>query len=212
MLKRILPAIVFAWLAVLPAFAQPRIATVDFQKVFDKYWRREQADAALRDREQTFEKELKAMYDDREKIVDDYTKLTTAAADQSVTKEERDKRKALADNKLLELKTADNTLRTARANAQDTILSQRKRLMESIVTEINDAVKAKAKASGFTLVLNSAASGGEVSPAVLYTNGENDLTETIIAQLNVGAPPANEAKKTGDKPADKSADKGTDRK
>ena len=205
MLKRILPLLVAGWLGALPALAQPRIATVDFQKVFEKYWRREQAAAALKDRETTFEKEIKGMRDDLEKMAIEYEKLREAANDQVVTKEERDKRKALAESKLLELKTGENTLRTADANAGDQLASQRKRLYESIVGEIADAVKAKAKAGGFTMVLNSSppAPGMALAAPVLYTNGENDLTDAIIAQINAGAPPPTDGQKAGEKAVDK---------
>ena len=210
MLKQILPLLVAGWLGLgaLPALAQPRIATVDFQKVFEKYWRREQAAAALKDREATFEKEIKGMRDDMEKMATDYEKLREAANDQIVTKEERDKRKTVAENKLLELKTADNTLRTADANARDQLASQQKRLYESIVGEIAEAVKAKAKAGGYTLVLNtsSPSAGIALTVPVIYTNGENDLTDTVLAQINAAAPPAaptSENPKAVDKTNDK---------
>ncbi len=208
MLKRILPLLAAGWLGALPALAQPRIATVDFQKVFEKYWRREQAAAALKDRELSFEKDIKGLRDDMEKMGTEYDKLREAANDQVVTKEERDKRKVLADNKLLELKTADNTLRTQTANAQDQLNSQKKRLYESILREIADAVKAKAKSGGYTLVLNTSSPGAGplLDSPVLYTNGENDMTDVVIAQLNAGAPlatPGSDGQKAGDKAADK---------
>jgi outer membrane protein len=209
-IKRILPLVLIAWLGALPVLAQPRIATVDLQKVFDKYWRREEAQLALKDREQTFEKEIKSLRDDMEKVAADYDKLRDSAQDQSVTPEERAKRKALADTKLLELKTADNTLRTTASNAQEQIMSQRKRLTDSIFTEINATIKAKAKASGYTLVLNTAAPSPGMVPSVLYSNGDNDMTDAILAQLNAGAPPrttGSDAPKSDDKSGDKAGDR-----
>ena len=209
-IKRILPLVLVAWLGALPVFAQPRIATVDVQKVFEKYWRREQAQAALKDRGQTFDKEIKNLQDDLEKLGADFEKLREASNDQSVTKEERDKRKALADNKLLEIKTAQNTLKTTAENARDQIMSQQKRLYDSIFEQITTAIKAKAKSSGYTLVLNTAPPSPGMVPSVLYTNGDSDLTDAILAQLNAGAPPP-VADPDANKPDGKSKDKPGDK-
>lgn len=187
-MKRILPLAVAVWFGAFPLLAQQRIATVDLQKVFDKYWRREQAALALKDREQSLDKDIKGLKDDMDKIEADYHKLDDAAQDQAVTPEERAKRKALADTKLLELKTAQNTLRTAAANAHDQLLTQQKRLFDSIFSEIDAAIKAKAKDKGYALVLNTSAPSSGMISSVLYSNGENDLTDAILTQLNAGAP------------------------
>ena len=48
----------------------------------------------------------------------------------------------------------------------------------------------RAKAAGYTLVLDSAAEGMSRTPVVFYTAGaENDLTPAVLAQLNAAAPP-----------------------
>ena len=43
----------------LPAVGQTRIGTIDLRKVFDNYWKRQQAEAALKERGTTMDKELK---------------------------------------------------------------------------------------------------------------------------------------------------------
>jgi Skp family chaperone for outer membrane proteins len=57
-----------------------------------------------------------------------------------------------------------------------------------ILKEINAAVAAKAKAAGCTLVIDIAAETINQTPMVIYSTGENDLTDAVLAQLNVGAP------------------------
>ena len=49
--------------------------------------------------------------------------------------------------------------------------------------EIQKVVADKAKAGGYTLVVNSAA-----NDALIYTAPESDITAAVITQLNVGAP------------------------
>jgi Skp family chaperone for outer membrane proteins len=61
------------------------------------------------------------------------------------------------------------------------------RMRENLLTEIRAAVNSKAKAGGYTLVFASDAVSGDRTPVILYTSGE-DLTDSVLAQLNAGAP------------------------
>ncbi len=188
-LKRLAPALLLAWLMTVPAMAQNRLATIDLRKVFEKYWRREQAEAALKSRGADLDKEYKSLVDEYNKAKEEFSKLVAKANDQSVSAEEREKRKTEADSKRLELQTSENTIRTFEGNARDTLDSQRKRMRDTILGEIRTAITAKAKTSGFTMVVDSAAETVNNTPVILYTNGENDITDNILSQLNAAAPP-----------------------
>ncbi len=199
---RILPGVVLACqLTVLPAMAQSKVATIDLRKVFDNYWKRQQAEAALKERGAGMDKELKGFVDDYKKSQEDYNKLVAAANDQSVTAEERDKRKAAAETKLAEIKTAENTIRTFEENARDQLDTSKKRMRDDILKDIRTAINAKAKTAGYTLVIDSASESFNQTPILLFTNGENDMTDAILSQLNAGAPPgAIDNSKPSDKP------------
>ena len=186
-----------------PAMGQNRIATIDLRKVFDNYWKKQEAEAALKKRGGDLDKELKGFMDDYKKLQDDYTKLLASANDQSVTPEERDKRKTAAEAKVAEIKTSENSIRTFEENAREQLDSQKKRMRDNILQDIRTAVNAKAKSAGYTLVVDSAADSINQTPVVLYTNGENDITDTILAQLNIGAPPTSPASDTTPKASDK---------
>ncbi|HEX3799860.1 MAG TPA: OmpH family outer membrane protein [Verrucomicrobiae bacterium] len=190
-MKRILSVtllFVFLVSAVSPAMAQGRVATIDLRKVFDKYWKREQAEAALKERGTGMDKEYKGFRDDYVKQQDEYTKLVAAANDQSVTAEERDKRKTAAETKLAEIKTTENTMRQFEENAREQLDTSKKRMRDDILKDIRAAISAKAKAAGYSLVIDSAAESINQTPILLYNNGENDMTDTILSQLNAGAP------------------------
>jgi outer membrane protein len=188
-LRRIVPGIILAFGLTLPVMGQTRIGTIDLRKVFDNYWKRQQAESALKEHGTELEKEFKSYVDDYTKSKDDYTKLLEAANDQTVTPEEREKRKKAAESKLLDIKTSENTMRTFEANAHDQLDMQRKRLRDTILGEIRTAVSAKAKASGYSMVIDSSAEGAAGTVMMLYNNGENDITDAILSQLNAGAPP-----------------------
>jgi len=198
--QRFLPVFLLAGFLTSSAFAETRIGTVDLQKIFSKYWKREQAEAALKERGAEMDKDYKALMDDYNKTKDDYGKLLAAANDQTVTAEERDKRETAAESKLLEIKTAENTVQTFARNAQEQIESQKKRMRDTILQEIRTAITAKAKSQAFTIVIDVTGETALGTPFVLYTSGENDMTDDILKQLNAAAPPPSAAPADSGKP------------
>jgi outer membrane protein len=206
-MKRILPALALVCALAMPAMGQTRIGTIDLRKVFDNYWKRQQAEAALKERGAAMDKELKGFMDDYTKTKEEYSKLIQGSQDQAKSQDERDKSKAAAESKLLEIKTSENTIRTYEENAKDQLDSQKKRMRDSLLQDIQTAISAKAKASNYTMVIDVQADSFNQTPVVLFNSGENDITEAILGQLNAGAPPptSSDNSKGGDsaKPGDK---------
>ncbi len=173
------------------AMAEIKIATVDMRKLVDKYYKRPQAEMMLKEKEAGFQKDEKSLVDDFKKGKDDYDKLLASANDQSVTPAERDKRKTAAENKLVEMQTLQKSIRTFEETANEQLETLKKRLFEKIVEDIRATINVKAKAAGCTMVIDSAADSVSQLPILLYNNGENDMTDAILTQLNLGAPAAN---------------------
>ena len=186
--------------------AQPKIAVLDLKKIFDNYYKTKQADTQLKERATDSEKLLKGMIDDYQKANEEYKKLIDSANDQAVSVEERDKRKKSAESKLLEIQQIEKDVTAFRRTTQNTLDEQKRRMRDKILGEIREVINAKAKSSNFALVLDTAAESINQTPIVIYTNGENDLTEEILTQINATAPPgalkSGEAQeKTGATPA-----------
>jgi outer membrane protein len=190
------------------AWAQGRIATVDLRKVFDNYWKKKEAEAQLKDRQADMEKEDKNMLDDYKKMKDEYQSLVNSANDQAVSSEERDKRKKSAEDKLKQMKELEDTITQYERGARTRIGEQSQRMRSGILGDIRNVVSGKAKAGGFSLVIDTAAESINATPIVLYTNNENDLTDAVLLQLNATAP--TETSKADDQPADKKDEKKKD--
>jgi outer membrane protein len=188
LIRTVVPSLLLICLMSATAWGQSRIATVDLRKVFDNYWKTKQADAALKDRAADIEKEHKTMIEDWKKAKEDYQNLLTEANNQTLSIEERDKRKKSAEDKFKQIKESEDTIGQYERQARTTLDEQRKRMRESIVDEIRTTVNGKAKAAGYALVFDAAAESFNNTPVVLYSNNENDLTAAVISQLNAGAP------------------------
>ena len=188
-MKLLLPAVLLACLT-LPAPAQTKIATIDLRKVFDDYYKTKAADTRLKEQAADLSKESKTYVEQYQKGTEDYKKLLDDANNQAVSADEREKRKKAAENKLLEIKELEQTIRQFDTTSRTTLQEQRRQMRERILGEIRNIVNLKAKAAGFTLVIDTAAESLNETPIILYNTGENDITAAVLDQLNASAPPA----------------------
>jgi outer membrane protein len=187
-LKTFLPVILLMTILSGSALAQTKIATVDLKKLFDSYYKTKLAQVSIQERATQLDKDDKGMKDDLKKGGDDYQALVQQANDQALSAEERDRRKQAADDKLKQLQASKAAIDQFERQAQTTLGEQRQRMRENILTEIKAAVTAQAKSGGYTLVFDTAAETVNGTMAIVYTNGDNDLTAAILSQLNAGAP------------------------
>jgi outer membrane protein len=212
LLRKIVPALLLVSLMSAPAWGQSRIATIDLRKVFDGYWKTKQADATLKERAADIEKEHKGMIDDWKKAKDDYQTLLTEANNQTLSLDEREKRKKSAEDKFKQIKDTEDAITQYERQARTTLDEQKKRMRDSILEEVRTTINGKAKAAGYSMVIDSGAESGNGNPAAgtpgtpvfLYVNNENDISEAVLSQLNAAAPA--ETPKTDEKKADTKGD------
>jgi outer membrane protein len=204
LIRKLVPGLLLMFLLGGSAWGQSRLGTVDLRKVFDGYWKKKQADATLKDRQAEMEKEDRNMIDDYKKMKDDWQTLQSSASDQAVSIEEREKRKKVAEDKLKQLKDLEETITQYEKQARTTLTELGTRMRNNILTEIRNIVAGKAKAAGFTLVIDTASETASGTPIVLFSNNENDITTDVLQQLNATAPA--ETAKAEDKPAEKKKD------
>lgn len=206
LLKRLVPVLVL--FVGTSAFAQFRISTVDIGRVFTNYWKTKQANVALHDLQTDLEKTDNDMKANFTKAKDDYQKLLDSVNDPAVSSEERDKRQKDTESKLRDLREQNDELETFERGAESRLVEQGKRTHDNILSDIKVVVAAKAKADGYTLVIDTAARDLNDVPVVLYyVPGTNDITDAVIEQLNIGAPV--DTPKTDDHPTADSKDKGS---
>jgi len=170
------------------ASAQSKLASVDMKKVFNSYYKTKMAQAAIDKDKTDLTKEIKDMSDALNKARADYKQILDQANDQAISADERDKRKQAAADKMKQLQDSKNAIDQFERQAQVTLSEQSQRMRENLLGEIKAAVSVQAKAAGFTLIIDSAAETANATTAVIYSNGENDLTDAVLKQLNVNAP------------------------
>jgi outer membrane protein len=187
-LRLILPAALLLAFLSGSAFAQTKVATVDLGSVFTNYFKTKLAQAAILDRATQLDKDDKSMKDDFTKASDDYQMLLQQANDQSISADERARRKQSAAEKLKQLEERRAAITQYENQAQGTLNDQRQRMRDKILVDIQAALNAKAKAGGYALVVDRSAQAASLTSVVVYSVPEIDLTADLLKQLNAGAP------------------------
>jgi len=170
------------------AQAQGKVGIIDLKKVFDGYYRTKQADAQLKERAADVEKAGAGMVEDYEEAKAEFEKLRDGANDQALAAEERELRKSSAEKKLVELRQIEQDVAGFDRTSRTTLAEQMRRMRERIVEEIKEVVATKAKQGGLALVVDVAAQTADQTPVVMFHNGENDLTEVVLNELNSRGP------------------------
>ncbi len=186
-LKTILIATALA-VAAAAAQAEVRVGIVDLRKVFDGYFKTKDADSKIKEEAATLEKNAKSMLEDYKKANDEYKNLMESANDPAVSADEKQKRKKAAEDKLLEIRNLEQQVQTYQRQSEATLLEKRRRMRDQILRDIRETVVSKAKTLGLSLVVDTAAESVNQTPVILFSNGENDLTEDLLKQLNANAP------------------------
>src|SRR2546426_10714682 len=124
-MKSVLCKFVLGWLLIGgltgPVFGQTRIGTINLRKTFESYWKKKDAEAALKERELEIQKEIKSMMSDYDKAKKEYQELMTGANDLAVSSEEREKRKKSAEDKLKKLKDSEDRIKAFDRDAAEDI-------------------------------------------------------------------------------------------
>lgn len=167
----------------ISAEAQSKVASVDMKKLFNGSWRFKQSSTILEDRKMSHRKELKSMSDELDKVSKEYKQLLEQANDPLISADEREKRKTAASTKSKDVNNAKVALEQYQRTAESNLVELEQRLSTNLIADIQKKVSAKAKAGGYSAVINTAA-----TEVVVYADPAGDLTEAVLKDLNADAP------------------------
>ena len=168
---------------IVSASAQTKVATVDMKKLFNGYYKTKLSQTSLENRKSELRKEIKDMADGLDQKQAEYKQLLDKANDQTLSTDEREKNRLASTDKAKDINDFRAAIEQFQRQAEAQLGDQSQRMSVSLVGEIQKAVADKAKAGGYSMVLNAAS-----VEVVVFANTDNDITAPVLAQLNAGAP------------------------
>lgn len=189
-------------------FAQqnPRIVTIDLNRVFNEYYKTPVASAKLKDTAEQYNKQHDELMGNYRKLVDELNKLREDQDKPEYTAEVRDAKKKAVNDKLTETQASQREIEEFRTSHRQMLDQQTQRMRQGILKEIRDIIQKESRDAGYSLVFDKSGNTANGEPSIIFAQEALDVTDDILKILNKNKPadlPKADATKPATKPADK---------
>jgi outer membrane protein len=186
--KLLLLSVLFL-LPISMAAADVKVAVIDLSKAFDSYYKTKDAQARIKQQEDSFQKDLGDMKVDYDHMTAELEKLKEAATDPTLSAAARTDKAKAYQAKVQDVENMGRKLQETanerNRELQDEILRRHKEIVDEIAKIVTDY----SGPQGFDLVIDKSPSTTTGVPLLLYTSSRlTDITNDIITKLNAGAP------------------------
>jgi Skp family chaperone for outer membrane proteins len=187
-------SLLLAFLLFIPASfasADLKIATVDLGKAFQAFYKTKESNAKLKEKEDSYRKDLSDMQADYDHMVEEANKLKDAASDPTLSPSAQDEKKKALTAKIQDVQNMNRKLQETNSERSRELQDEEFRRRKEIVDEISKVVTDYSGPQGYDLVLDKSPSAATGVPVVLFNSPKLvDITGEIITKLNSTAPPA----------------------
>lgn len=164
-----------------------KVGVVDLQRVVTEYYKAEESRAELQERQVSFEKELKGMRLEGQKLLEEVASLRDASGDLALSVKTREEKKKELEGKLQSVGALEQRLDEFRQQSIAQLQRQSVRMNQLILEDINRAAADLGEREQFNLILNA----NRANPAaadVVFFRGLEDLTPKLVSALNATKP------------------------
>ena len=164
------------------------IGVISLEKVYNGYWKTDVENKKLKTKQEEALDRIKKLEESLRKEGTVLGNMIKAMQDPRLAAAEQSKRQQQVQTKQKELQQMQDAIRGFRERTQKDLELDMRKAREQIMEEIQQIVSAEAKKRELNLVLDHAARSAAIAPIVIFTDGENDLTEEVLRQLNLSDP------------------------
>lgn len=168
--------------------AATSIGVISLEKVYNGYWKTDVENKKLKTKQEEALERIKKLEESLRKEGTILGNMIKAMQDPRLAAAERSKRQQQVQTKQKELQQMQDAIRGFRERTQKDLELDMRKAREQIMEEIQQIVSAEAKKRKLNLVLDHAARSAAIAPIVVFNDGENDLTEDVLRQLNLSDP------------------------
>ena len=168
--------------------AATAIGVISLEKVYNGYWKTDVENKKLKTKQEEALDRIKKLEESLRKEGTVLGNMIKAMQDPRLAAAEQSNRQQQVQTKQKELQQMQDAIRGFRERTQKDLELDMRKAREQIMEEIQQIVSTEAKKRKLNLVLDEAARSAAIAPIVIFTDGENDLTEEVLRQLNLSDP------------------------
>jgi Skp family chaperone for outer membrane proteins len=170
------------------AAAEQKISFINMEKVFDEFYKTKAANIQFKARGEEIDAKRKEIVTKAKALKAEFDKLNGEYKDKSLNESAREKKKDAAEEKLNELKEAEENLMEFDKAAKKEIADQMRQMQQQIVSEIRGVIQTYAIENKIDIVLDNSGKTLNNVECVMYFDRRTDITEPILAIMNKNAP------------------------
>ena len=167
--------------------AEPTMAFVAMERLFDDYYKTKAANVQLKARFESVDVPRRELMNQVKTLKTEVEKLGVEARDKSLSDAERDKKRTAAEDKFALFRDAEAKLAEFDNTYKKQFGEQMKQSQQQLVGEIRAVIQAYVKEHGIRIVLDSSGKTLNSVETVVYYDPAFDITEPILALLNKNA-------------------------
>lgn len=170
------------------AHADIKIGYVDMNKIFNKYYKTEQAKKRVDEAQAVAQKELQERADVFNKNLAEIKKVNEDLSKAELSKDAKEKKAKDRDTKAEEMKREEKEIMDLRQKRLKELQEQAARMRSGIVEEIRKVINDKVKAEQYDLVIDKSGMSSNGVEVILYSRDAADFSDDIIKVLNANQP------------------------
>ncbi|MFA5042724.1 MAG: OmpH family outer membrane protein [Kiritimatiellia bacterium] len=167
--------------------AEPAIAFVSMERLFDDYYKTKAANVQLKARFDSVDAPRRDLMNQVKTLKAEIEKLGGEARDKSLSDAERDKKRAAAEDKYALFRDAEAKLAEFDATYKKQFGDQMKQSQQQLVGEIRAVIQTYVKKHNIRIVFDSSGKTLNSVESVVYYDPAFDITEPILEILNKNA-------------------------
>ena len=183
--------------------AEPAMAFVSMERLFDDYYKTKAANVQLKARFESVDAPRRELIEKVKMLKTEVEKLGAEARDKSLSEAERDKKRTAAEDKFAMFRDAEGKLVEFDNTYKKQFGEQMKQSQQQLVGEIRAVIETYVKEHGIRIVFDSSGKTLNSVESVVYYDPAFDITEPIMAILNKNAVQPETNKTTETKPIKK---------
>ena len=176
--------------------AGTKIAVIDMDILFRDYYKTQIVEQNLKKQREAYQGWAKKLAEAHAKLKKSFEKLRDESLNIVLDETERERRKAMAQEKYLLMKQKEAEIREYTAEKQKAINSDFEKARNEILAEIREEVSKIATAQGIDIVLDKSGRTLNNIPSIVYFKQSLNITNNVLNNLNsTQHKPANNTKK-----------------
>jgi outer membrane protein len=167
--------------------AEPSMAFVSMERLFDDYYKTKAANVQLKARFESVDTPRRELMDQVKTLKTEVEQLSAEARDKSLSDAERDRKRTAAEDKFTLFRDAEQKLVEFDNAYKKQFGEQMKQSQQQLVGEIRAVIGAYVKEHGIRIVFDSSGKTLNSVESVVYYDPAFDITEPVLAILNKNA-------------------------